>query len=342
MKKLLLATLCALCSLSVAPLLQAAQKASTFEDALKKAKADGIVAFCYGPDWNMRSTNMVNTFWKSKLTEKACGDAVMIAIPFYQRPTPANIKEQNKIQGSFKRRRVNHDFRSFPAVCMMDRTGRVYAQLCGTDDLGTDDDDFAKGIDNITAKLEAFRRQSELLAQAEKAQGIEKAKLLGQASTLGIYAPEGAAEAIKSLDPQDQTGYYQRLTYDPFHFNERVNAFSGSKMDPSKALTPEQTEKELQTLLKNPVLSNIQKQESYAVYIGRLRKTQADKAMLIKQIKAMHDIDPDTMYGRIMPHLLELWCDVPDKSRTEVGDEGPRQRDKNSRSHRERRDRRRK
>lgn len=339
MKKLLLALLCPLC---VTTLLPAAQKASTFEDALKKAKADGIVAFCYGPDWNMRSVGMVGTFWKDKRTEKACGDAVMIAIPFYQRPTPSNLKEQNKVQGSFKRVRVNHDFRSFPAVCMMDRTGRVYAQLCGTDDLGTDEDDFAKGIENIAAKLDAFRRQTDLLAQAEKAQGVEKAKLLGQAATLGVYPPEGVAQTIKNLDPQDQSGYYRRLTYNAFHFNERANSFSGSDQDASKAMTPEQTEKELQTLLNNPVLSNEQKQESYAVYIGRLRKTKADKAVLMKQIKAMHDIDPDTMYGRIMPHLLELWCDVPDKSRTEVGDEGPRRRERSPRNHRERRERRRK
>lgn len=339
MKKLLPAILCSLCATA---LLSAAQKASTFDDALKKAKDDGIVAFCYGPDWNTRSTSMVNTFWKNKLTEKACGDAVMIAIPFYQRPTPSNLKEQNKIQGNFKRVKVNNKFRSFPAVCMMDRTGRVYAQLCGTDELGTEENDFAKGQENIAAKLAAFRRQTELLAQADKAQGVEKAKLLGESSVLGVYPMDGVAEAIKNLDPQGQTGYYQRLTYDAFHFNERANAFSGSDQDASKAMTPEQTEKELQALLKNPVLSNVQKQESYAVYIGRLRKTKADKAVLMKQIKAMHDIDPDTMYGRIMPHLLELWCDVPDKSRTEVGDEGPRQRDKSSRSHRERKDRRRK
>ncbi len=340
MKKLLFAALCAFCTAATLP---AAQKASTFEDALKKAKDDGIVAYCYGPDWNMRSVNMLTSFWKNKLTEKACGDAVMIAIPFYQRPTPANLKEQNKIQGSFRRRRINHDFRGFPAVCMMDRSGRVYAQLCGTDYLGTEDDGHALGIENIAQKLELFRQQRELLAKAEKAQGIEKAKLLGEAATLDIYAPDGIANTIKSLDPQDQTGYHKRLTYDAFHFNEKANAFSGSDQDASKAMTPEETEKELQALLKHPTLSPLQKQESYAVYIGRLRKAGADKAVIAKQVKAMHDLDPESMYGRITPHLLEMWCDIPDKSKPGAGEEGGRPaRDKNARNHRERKERRRK
>lgn len=339
MKNLLAMTICAFCS---AAILSAAQKANTFEDALKKAKDDGIVAYCYGPDWNMRSVNMLASFWKNKAVEKACGDAVMIAIPFYQRPTPANLKEQNKIQGNFQRRKINNEFRGFPAVCLMDRTGRMYAQLCGTDYLGDEEDGYALGAKNIADKLDRFRRQQELLAKAEKAQGIEKAKLLGEASTLDVYPPEGVAGTIKSLDPQDQTGYYKRLTYDAFHFNEKANAFSGSDQDASKAMTPEETEKELQTLLKHPTLSPLQKQESYAVYIGRLRKAGADKAVLTKQIKAMRDLDPESMYGRITPHLLEMWCDIPDKSKPGADEEGGRtSRDKSSRSHRERRDRKR-
>lgn len=338
--QLFAAALCAICTAAVLP---AAQKANTFEDALKKAKDDGIVAYCYGPDWNMLSVNMLTSFWKNKAVEKACGDAVMIAIPFYQRPTPANLKEQNKIQGSFQRRRINHDFRGFPAVCMMDRTGRVYAQLCGTDYLGTDEDGHALGAKNIADKLALFRQQRDLLAKAEKAQGIEKAKLLGSASALDIYPPDGMAKTIKQLDPQDQTGYYKRLTYDAFHFNEKANAFSGSDQDASKAMTPQETEKELQVILKHPTLSSLQKQESYAVHIGRLRKAGADKAVIAKQIRAMHDLDPESMYGQITPHLLEMWCDIPDKSRHGAGDEGGRSsRDKNGRNHRERRERKRK
>lgn len=340
MKNLLTAALCTFCTAAILP---AAQKATTFEDALKKAKDDGIVAYCYGPDWNMRSVNMLASFWKNKIVEKACGDAVMIAIPFYQRPTPANLKEQNKIQGNFQRYRLNHDFRGFPAVCMMDRTGSMYAQLCGTDDLGTEEDGYALGANNIADKLDLFRQQKELLSKAEKAQGIEKAKLLGNASVLGIYPPQGIANTIKSLDPQDQTGYYKRLTYDAFHFNEKANAFSGSDQDASKAMTPEETEKELQTLLKHPTLSPLQKQESYAVYIGRLRKAGADKAVLVKHIKTMHDLDPESMYGRITPHLLEMWCNIPDKSRSGANEEGERTtRDKKSRNQRERRERKRK
>lgn len=290
--------------------------ATNYDEALKNAKSDGVLVYCYGPDWNRRSVIMLEDFWKNPQIEKACGDAVMVAVPYYQRPTDEQQIETNKISGSFQRRKVNNQFRSFPAVCMVGKDGRVYAQLCGTDALGSEKDNYRRGYENIRHHLELYRKQTELLAQAEKAEGLEKARLIGEASTLGIYPPDRAAAQIKALDPQDTLGYVKTLDYDPYSFNMEANAFGGCKQEAEKALSAEKTEKRLQEILQNKTLTPIQKQESYAVYIGRLRKdgNGADRNTLSKYIKAMGAIDPNSTYGKIVPHLLELWCNVPDRA----------------------------
>lgn len=288
-----------------------------YDEALKKAKSDGVIVYCYGPDWNRRSVIMLDEFWKNPQIEKACGDAVMVAVPYYQRPTDEQQLEANKISGAFQRRKVNNQFRSFPAVCMVGKDGRIYAQLCGTDALGSEKDNYRRGYENISHHLELYRKQTELLAQAEKAEGLEKARFIGEASTLGIYPPDGASSQIKALDPQDTLGYVKTLSYDPYSFNMEANAFSGCDRNAENALSAEKTASRLQEILQNKTLTPIQKQESYAVYIGRLRKdgNGADRATLTKYIKMMGAIDPTSMYGKIVPHLLELWCNVPDRSR---------------------------
>lgn len=315
-----------------------ADRASGYEEALKKATEDGVIVYCYGPDWNRRSVWMLDDFWKNRETEKACGGAVMVAVPFYQRPSASQRKEENKIQGGFQRQKINHQFRSFPAVCMADARGRIYAQLCGTDELGSEEENYETGRENIRCKLELFREQSTLLAQAENAQGMEKARLLGEACSLNIYPPDHAVEQLRALDPQDSLGYIGRLTYDPFAFNMEVNAFSGSEQNADRALSARETEKKLKALLENPRLSDLQKQESYAVFIGRLRKEKAGKMALVKHVKAMGQIAPDTMYGKIVPHLLEIWCGVADRSKS--ADDGA-SRGERSKARRERREQRR-
>lgn len=306
----------------VACVAKGAVKVGNYNEALKNATSDGVVVYCYGPDWNRRSVIMLDEFWKNPQAEKACGDAAMVAVPYYQRPTTEQQTEANKISGSFERRKINNQFRSFPAVCMVGKDGRIYAQLCGTDALGSEKDNYKRGYENIHRHLELYRKQTELLAQAEKAEGVEKARLIGEASTLGIYPPDGAVAQIKALDPQDTLGYVKTLNYDPYSFNMEANAFSGCKQNSEDAFSAEKTEKRLREILENKTLTAIQKQESYAVCIGRLRKdgNGADRSTLTKYIKAMGAIDPSSMYGKIVPHLLELWCNVPDRTNKDKSD----------------------
>ncbi len=116
---------------SLLGLAQAAQRVSSFDEALEKAGPDGIIAYCYGPDWNMRSARMLRSFWNTPALEEAAGNAVLVAVPFYQDPYTKGADTAGEIKGSMPAPRSG----ICPSVLMFDKNGRLYASLQGGDGL---------------------------------------------------------------------------------------------------------------------------------------------------------------------------------------------------------------
>lgn len=276
----------------------AAERFRTYVEAQAKANEEGIIVYLYGPNWNKRSVKMLQSFWESPDTAQAAGNSTLVAIPIYQRPTPEQKLEQDEIGAGFTMPPA-YAYRSNPTVVMQDKAGNTYAILAGSDDLGSGLSG-KRAQELIRKNKKLLARRLELMTQAEKATGIDKARLIGEACTLGIAGPSSGLEQIKQLDPNDETGYIRRLTFDPRRFQgEHAN-------DDTDTL-----EKAVMKIVNDKAYSTLQRQETYCLLIGKLRRDGATASVLRKHIQAMGAIDPESMYGKITDDILHIWCGAP-------------------------------
>ncbi len=279
----------------------AAQRAETYGDALDKAGSDGIIAYCYGPDWNQRSVRMLDSFWKNAATEEAAGNAVMVAVPFYEFSTSKGADEAGAIRGGMP----GPPFSVCPTVMMMDRTGRVYATLVGSDYLG--DEQGELGRTNIKAKLAEFRRQQELMAKAQGTSGTEKAKLLMEVSDLSVKAPDGLLKEIELADPTDKTGAIRRNKHSALQFMYKLLGTTDGFVDPDKVAEYDVMKKACLEVIEDEAIRPIDRQAAYNLYIGESRREGIPNGQLKGLIRKDMKIDENTWYGKLCPNLAEAW-----------------------------------
>ncbi len=300
--KNLLATLLAAVAL-LSPMATAAQRVSSYSEALDKAGDDGIIAYCYGPDWNKRSVRMLKSFWENAATEQAAGDAVMVAIPYYQDNNAEGADEAATVRGGL----AWPPSGVCPAVLMMDKNGTVYANLFGMDDFG--DEQGAQGAQKIAEKLAEFRRQRELLAKAQTAHGAEKAKLLSEVADLSIKAPKGILEEIQLADPEDKTGAVRRTKHDAFYgfMYDQMQTKDGflkkGFVPDMSVLTPACLD-----VAEDEAYRNYDRQAAYALLIGRARDAGIPTNQLRGYITKCGKIDSTTVFGRLCSDLAEKWA----------------------------------
>ena len=95
----------------------------------------------------------------------------------------------------------------YPTFMLCDAEGRPYSTVAYPEDLTPDG-----MIEELEKSLGTKSKRDELFAEADKAEGVEKAKILVEAlgavpeeSVIGSYA--GVIEKIAKLDPEDETGF---------------------------------------------------------------------------------------------------------------------------------------
>ena len=291
------------------PLNHAAQRAETYHEALSMAGSDGVIAYCYGPDWNRRSVKLLNSFWKSAKTEEAAGNAVLVAVPFYENKNSAEAAENEHIGNGMPA----PSFSVCPTVMFFDKSGRMYASMQGSDYLGADPA-CTEGVKNIQKYLQALRKQQELMAKAESAEGEEKAKLLAQVSDLPIQAPDGLLAQLKEADPKDKLGYIRRL-----EFNAR--AFMYDQLDTKDGFIHPDFEadytkmtKDCEKVFKDEALRSRDRQAAYNLFIGQSRREHIQGNRLKGLIRKVSKLDPDTDYGQLSPTLMNLWGNLKHKT----------------------------
>ncbi len=286
--------------LSAAP---AAQRAESYGDALARAGDDGIVAYCYGPDWNKRSVRMLETFWLKAATAEAAGNAVMIAVPFYESSESPGADKAADIRGGM----AAPPFQVCPAVIMMDKGGRVYATLVGADYLG--DEQGELGAKNIAEKLAAFRRQRELMAKAQGLSGEEKARVLLEVSDLPVAAPPGLVEQIEQADPKDKTGALRRNRHSAWDFMHEQMKMDGLgfPQEEGEPIDYEDLRKACNKIIDDEAYRAEDRQAAYNVLIGESRRTRVSGSKLKTYIRQGMKIDKETWYGRLSPTLVEKW-----------------------------------
>ena len=283
------------------------RRANSYRDALAAAGEDGVIVFCYGPDWNQRSVRMLKKFWLTKALEEASGGAILVAAPYYQAPTPEQAAESSEITGGMQ----GPPHGVCPTIMMFNKDGFCYSSLPGRDYLGEETGELA--MKNIAEKLDALHTMQQLLAKAEGLRGAEKAKVLSEIRDLPIKSPDKVLTMLQEADPSDKTGLVRRNTYNSLNFlyemMETKDGFLAADFVPDY----NKIKTECLKVAKDETLRAEDRQAAYALLIGQARREHVSGKQNIpsKQMKefitSCTKIDPNTTYGRLGPTLVGLW-----------------------------------
>ena len=297
MKKFL--TVLLLLCLAGTPLF-AAFAAKTFEAAKKRDPKDGILVYFYGADWDFRSKEMLKSFWGDAEIKKACGNAAMLAVPVFQNPSE---KQQERVREIRRGLKVPHIY-SYPAVVMCDEKGRKYYILQGDEILA----DTKTVAATIREKIDLFRKQKEILQKAERAKGLAKAKLYGEAMLEGIDYPEDALKIIRENDPKGETPYAKRLEFSVFKLITDKTYRDPDKPEAKMISTDEACE-----LVKKLAVDDEttylpwQRQELLSACVAYLRRTDKTDPRIKAINKKIREIDPDSVWASVADQTEEIW-----------------------------------
>ena len=314
---------------------QAAQRAETFTEALQQAGSDGVIAYCYGPDWNRRSVALLRSFWQTESTEAAAGNAVLVAVPFYESHFSPGAEQAAHIRGSMP----EPPFSVCPTVMFFDQSGRHYATLQGSDYLGADAA-CTEGIKRIEETIKALREQQKLLADAAAATKEEqRAAILGKVADLPIAAPPDLLQRIKEADPKDKSGYARRLEFNARQFMYKLLDTEDGFLHPDFEPDFNRIMKECEAVLRDEALRTRDRQQAYNLYIGQARREHIQSNKLKALIRKVHKLDKETDYGQLSPTLMQLWGNLKVKP---SGNERRESRAEKRRRDKEKRDKKRK
>lgn len=283
----------------------AAFSAKTFAAAQKRDPKDGILVYFYGPDWDVRSTKMLKTLWENPEIKKACGDSAVLSFPVYQDPNEKQKKNAKIIREGMK---IPHIF-SYPAIVMYTSEGQKYYIIQGDEIF----EETGKVAETIKAKLKLYREQKAILKKAERAKGLEKAKLYGEAMLEGIDYPQDALKVIKANDPTGELPYAKRLEFDVFTIITEKTYKDPDK--PDKVLIAPDAAVALVTKLAiedETTYLPWQRQELLAAAAGYLRRLDKTDARIKTLHKKILEIDSDSMWAAFVKDSDALWIN-PDK-----------------------------
>lgn len=221
--------------------------------------------------------------------KKAAKNYVLVELDYPQRTKqPARIKEQN--QKLVK----TYGVIGFPTVLVTDARGRVYARAGY----------MAGGPDKFMGYLEKIRKTKDegyaLIARAEKAQGLEKARLLDQAVDVMSESkmeidPEIIGQ-IKKLDKDNKAGL--KAKYEVREGLGKIMQETGQTGDYYKAL------KDLDDLIAS-VQSPRLKQYIYFVKAKICLLGMKDKEAGIENLKIAERIAPNTEESKQLSKMIK-------------------------------------
>lgn len=281
-------------SLLLAPLSATAyQKADNIEQGKNLVTDDGYAIVTYADGWDKYSKKTAEMMMDDPAVTKALGNAVVMTLPV------PNVTSKEEHEAN-KTRFGNMDLsfpNVYPAIILYDKTGRRLTDICIPYSERKNPADIAT---KVSTAMTAARKQARLLSDAEKAQGVEKARLLGQASTIpGINRPNKVADMIKKVDPKDESGM-QRIA--------SLNLFA-TAIESAKTKDWEADLATMKELMENPLLTTEQKQQACCISIGLLRRHGglARKAELKQMIAKLRSLDPNSLLGQSADDAERMW-----------------------------------
>ena len=308
------------------------RRPETYRDALSAAGDDGVIVFCYGPDWNQRSVRMLQSFWNQSELEKVTGQAALVAVPIYEYPTEKQEAESRRISAGMP----PIPFKVCPTVMLIDKDGTMYANLPGMDFLG--DESGSTAFKNIADKLAAHRKMLELMKKADSLNGVERAKVLGEIGELPIEKPKNLLDMLKAADPNDSTGLVRRNGHSALQFLYKLMDTKDGFLKVDFHTTLRDLMGESMKVINDKALRAEDRQAAYCLLIGQARREEGGSRRMKDLINASMKIDPKSFYGRAMPRLTQLWGN---ERANETADErrARRSKEKEDDKHRRQRDR---
>lgn len=274
----------------------AATVAESYQAASANVTDDGYILFIYGVEWDRYGEQVCDKLMKSQAIQQAAASATLIKAPFYQTPSDADKEKQAAVWGDLPLPRPM-SAESYPAVQLFAKDGRHYATINGAPVVNADEKEIAAQIEQL---LQGLKQQNTLLEKAASASGVEKAKLLTQASKIpGVFRPDKVLDEVKELDPNDSSGCVFALSYHPAGWGEK------NKESSYEAYLPE-----MEKHMQNPMLSPEDKQGLYAVAIGLLQKkaTFQDFATMRELAGKMKALAPESQLGRAADSVILYWA----------------------------------
>ena len=292
--KLAFSLLMCLAAASLLPA-QAACKVASYDEAQARLNDEGYIVFLYGQGWDKQAGKQIVQLYNAPEIIKAAGNAVMMLVPLGESLDEAGRESLKKTMG--KLRLPPEDMNpSYPAVVFYDKAGRLASIVCGPAMVYPDTKRIAA---LITARREALARQRDLLAQADKAQGQDRARLLLQACQIpGLQRPDRAEQRIKEADPEDASGCLAALRFHNNPVGDKIN-----EMSLTDALV------EIDKAIANPLHTVQQKQNACAFAIGTIRRRVGmGGSVLIRQYaEQMKQLAPDSVLGRSADVVIRDW-----------------------------------
>ena len=275
---------------------QAATKVANYEQAQAKLNDEGYLLFIYGQGWDKRAKKLTTELYNNPAVIKAAGGAAMMLVPLPESMNEAEKKAFGKVMGKLQLPHP-HSKHSFPAIVMYDKTGRQYSIICGPAMVYPDADRIALMISRRKASL---AQQLDLLAQADKAQGEARARLLLQACRIeNLERPSRAHELIKQADPEDNAGCLAALNF----YNNPVGDKAASMPLPDFLA-------EMDKAIANPLHTVQQKQNACAFTIGTIRRRigGGGSDLIRKYAQQMKALAPDSVLGRSADVVIRDWA----------------------------------
>ena len=281
-------------SLALAPFTAAAyQKAENIEQAKSLVTDDGYAIVMYARDWDKYSKKTAELMMADPAVTKALGNAVVMTMDVPNVTTKEEHEANKQKFGNLKL-----DFPNvYPAIILYNKDGRRLTDVLISYNERKNPTAIAE---KVATAMTAARKQAKLLAQAEKADGVEKARLIGQAASIhGINRPDNVANTLKKLDPEDKSGMYQIATLNLYETAIQSASTKDWEADLAK----------MKALIDNPLLTTENKQQACCICIGLLRRHGglARKAELKQMIGKLKSLDPNSLLGRSAIDAERMW-----------------------------------
>lgn len=280
-----------------APVAAAGERAADFPAALARAKTGGqdIAVLFHGSDWCVPGRKLARHWQSDAFLRDSGKELLLVEIDRKENPTAADealakLNEACPVQP-----------RSYPALALFDREGRLVAMREGAAEL----ESLGRPEQAIQRAVETRRKRDEIWKRAEGMRGPQQASALAAGLDLlglgagpkEVYQP--VVERIRQADPGDRSGAVARYS------------FPGRKLldlavSQGKAGQFADADREITSWIQRPGLSKAQRQEALAARFALYQRWPEKKQELGTVLKEMEKLDPKSDLGVAAASYLKM------------------------------------